>query len=127
MAIHSNQLEKGVPFSPYQQQAKEVESFKGRLMTLYQKVLVNYWPYWAAVIAAAILNIFWFALSGGAWGVTTEFTRWGGHLLQLLGFDVSGWLYFEQIKLEKMPWDRGSGWLIFGMLGGAFLTALIKQ
>jgi uncharacterized protein len=128
MAINSNQLEKGVPFSPYKQQTLvEAESFKGRLLALYQKVLVNYWPYWAAVLAAAVLNIFWFALSGGAWGVTTEFTRWGGHLLQLLGFDVSGWLYFEQIKLENMPWDRGSGWLIFGMLGGALLTALLSN
>ncbi|SDH98071.1 hypothetical protein SAMN04487909_101117 [Aneurinibacillus migulanus] len=128
MAVNLEDLRRGVTLTPSSSSLAEEEvTFKGKMKALYRKVCVNYWPYWTAVLTAAILNVFWFALSGGAWGVTTEFTRWGGHLLALFGIDVSNWLYFEQIKMRDMPWDRGSGWLIFGMLGGALMTAFLSN
>lgn len=127
MSMNQTEVKRSVPLTPYTGATAQVETFGSRMKGLYQTVFLNYWPYWAAVLGASILNIFWFALSGGAWGVTTEFTRWGGHLLALVGYDASGWLYFEQIKLKGMPWERGSGWLIFGMLGGALMTALLSN
>ncbi|MHB0869815.1 MAG: selenium metabolism membrane protein YedE/FdhT [Chloroflexota bacterium] len=101
-------------------------SFAARLRAMRDRVFVEYWPYWAAAMVLAVLNVFEFGFGGRAWGVTTEFTRWGGHLMQLLGVDVSGWLYFEQIGLEGMPWDRGSGWINIGMLLGALIGALLS-
>jgi uncharacterized protein len=104
----------------------ETEGFAHRLRRMRDQVFINYWPYWVAVMVAAVLNVFEFAFAGRAWGVTTEFTRWGGHLLQLVGVDISGWLYFEQIGMKGMPWDRGAGWINMGMFIGALIGALLS-
>ena len=104
----------------------EGHAFLPRLRAMRDKVFVDYWPYWAAVLFVAVLNVFEFAFAGAAWGVTTEFTRWGGHLLGFFGVDVSGWLYFQQIGIKGMPWDRGSGWIVIGMFLGALIWALLS-
>ncbi len=104
----------------------ETPSFAERLQALRDKVFVEYWPYWAAAMVLAVLNVFEFGFGSRAWGVTTEFTRWGGDFLKLFGVDVSGWLYFQQIGIEGMPWDRGSGWINIGMFGGALIGALLS-
>jgi hypothetical protein len=36
--------------------------FMERVRHSYEKVFVTYWPYWAATLAAALLNVFEFAL-----------------------------------------------------------------
>ncbi|HLI29263.1 MAG TPA: selenium metabolism membrane protein YedE/FdhT [Chloroflexota bacterium] len=116
-------LAPGAPFAP-------PRSFRERVVEGYRRVCVDYWPYWAATITAAFLNILLFAYAGSAWGVTTEFTRWGGHLLGLLGVDVNQWAYFGPTGIgptKGLPWDRPSGWLIFGMFGGALIGSLLSS
>lgn len=107
---------------------QEVEdTFAGRLKGVYQSVFVNYWPYWAACLTAAVLNIILLAYWNSAWGVTAELTRWGGHILSFVGVPVEEWLYFQDIGIEGSPFSRTSGWLTVGMLGGALVGALLSS
>ena len=77
-----------------------------------------------AVIAAGILSTYYFGLTGTFWAVTGEFTRWGGHLLQLVGANPETWGYFKVIGLQGSPLDRIDGMMIIGMFGGCIAAAL---
>lgn len=101
-------------------------SFGDRSRQFWRRLFVDYWPYWAACVAAAVLNIVLLAYWGSAWGVTGELTRWGGHVLLALGVDVRGWPYFQEIGLAGTPLTRTSGYLTLGMLGGALIGALLS-
>lgn len=91
---------------------------------LYEQVLVRFWPPIPATVAAGVLSAYYFGLVGTFWAVTGEFTRWGGHLLQLLGFRPEQWGYFRVIGLAGLPWDRVDGWVVLGMFAGALAAAL---
>ncbi len=108
----------GVPGAPL--------SFGERARQFHRRVFVDYWPYWAACLAAAVLNIVLLAYWGSAWGVTGELTRWGGHIVTALGIDAKSWPYFQEIGLEGSPLQRTSGYLTIGMLGGALVGALVS-
>lgn len=108
----------------------EQESFADRVRGGYRQVFIDYWPYWAATLAAGVLNVFELAALGGAWGVTTEFTRWGGHAMALFGVDVNSWAYFGETGIgpnRGAPWDRASGWIVIGMFGGALIGSLLSS
>ena len=51
--------------------------------------LVKFWAPIPAVIALGVLSAYYFGITGTYWAVTGEFTRWGGHFLQLFNVDVS--------------------------------------
>lgn len=89
-----------------------------------QQYLVRFWSPVPAVIAAGILSAYYFGLTGTFWAVTGEFTRWGGHVLQWLGVDVSHWGYFQIIGLQGSPLTRVDGVMILGMFTGCFSAAL---
>jgi uncharacterized membrane protein YedE/YeeE len=76
------------------------------------------------VIAAGVLSAYYFGITGTFWAVTGEFTRWGGHVLQWLGVDVSTWGYFKIIGLQGTPLTRIDGVMILGMFAGCFAAAL---
>ena len=86
--------------------------------------LVRFWAPLPAVIAAGILSTYYFGLTGTFWAVTGEFTRWGGHLMQLLGAHPQEWGYFKVIGLEGTPLDRIDGMMIIGMFAGCIAAAL---
>lgn len=89
-----------------------------------QNYLVRFWAPLPAVIAAGILSAYYFGITGTFWAVTGEFTRWGGHLLQLFGFQPENWAYFKLIHLEGTPLDRVDGVMIIGMFAGCLSAAL---
>jgi len=89
-----------------------------------QQYLVRFWAPMPAVIAAGILSTYYFGLTGTFWAVTGEFTRWGGHLLQLVGANPETWGYFKVIGLQGSPLDRIDGMMIIGMFGGCIAAAL---
>ena len=97
-------------------------------MTTWQdfkhQYLVRFWSPVPAVIAAGVLSAYYFGLTGTFWAVTGEFTRWGGHVLQFLGVDLSSWGYFKVIGLEGTPLSRVDGVMIIGMFVGCFSAAL---
>ena len=86
--------------------------------------LVRFWAPVPAVIAAGVLSAYYFGITGTFWAVTGEFTRWGGHLLQLLGYQPENWGYFKVIKLEGTPFDRIDGVMVIGMFAGCLSAAL---
>ncbi|HLI29063.1 MAG TPA: selenium metabolism membrane protein YedE/FdhT [Chloroflexota bacterium] len=92
-----------------------------------QRVLVRFWAPTPAVVAAGVLSAYYFGLTGTFWAVTGEFTRWGGHLLQLAGLHPETWGYFQVIGLQGLPWDRVDGWVVFGMFAGALAAALLAE
>ncbi|MDH1626935.1 selenium metabolism membrane protein YedE/FdhT [Shewanella xiamenensis] len=89
-----------------------------------QQYLIRFWAPMPAVIAAGILSTYYFGLTGTFWAVTGEFTRWGGHLLQLVGANPETWGYFKVIGLQGSPLDRIDGMMINGMFGGCIAAAL---
>ena len=60
-----------------------------------------------AVIAAGILSAYYFGLTGTFWAVTGEFTRWGGHILQLFGAHPENWGYFKDLQRAKRRFRLG--------------------
>ncbi len=76
------------------------------------------------VICLGILSAFYFGIIGSVWAVTGEFTRWGGHLLQVFGYPIGQLSYLKIIKMYGMPWQRTDGWVVFGMLFGSLIAAL---
>jgi len=92
---------------------------------LYTKLLDNYWNPYVAVGLAGVLSALYFGVTGTVWAVTGEFTRFGGHLLQAMGVDVSQWAYFQMIHMDGTPLTRTDGWIVFGMLFGALITVLL--
>ncbi|MDI5832817.1 selenium metabolism membrane protein YedE/FdhT [Shewanella xiamenensis] len=89
-----------------------------------QQYLIRFWAPMPAVIAVGILSTYYFGLTGTFWAVTGEFTRWGGHLLQLVGANPETWGYFKVIGLQGSPLDRIDGMMIIGMFGGCIAAAL---
>jgi len=86
--------------------------------------LVRFWAPVPAVIAAGVLSAYYFGITGTFWAVTGEFTRWGGHLLQFLGYHPETWGYFKVLHLEGTPLDRIDGLMIIGMFAGCLSAAL---
>lgn len=76
------------------------------------------------VILLGIGAALYFGVIGSVWAVTGEFTRWGGHLLQLFGYPIEDLSYLNIIKMKGLPWDRTDGWVVFGMFAGALTAAL---
>lgn len=95
------------------------------LQGIYNKLFRTYWNPYIAVGLAGVLSALYFGVTGTVWAVTGEFTRFGGHLLDMMGVDISRWAYFEMVKMEGMPWLRTDGWIVFGMLFGALITVLL--
>lgn len=88
------------------------------------RYLIGFWKPLPAVIAAGILSTYYFGLTGTFWAVTGEFTRWGGHIMQLFGSEPETWGYFKVIGFEGTPLDRIDGVMIIGMFAGCFAAAL---
>lgn len=96
------------------------ESFK-------QNFLVKFWSPIPAIIALGVMATYYFGITGTYWAVTGEFTRWGGHILNLIGVDTSTWGYFKIIGLQGTPLDRVDGVMIIGMFAGALAAALMAN
>ncbi|MCX2717194.1 selenium metabolism membrane protein YedE/FdhT [Helicobacter sp. MIT 21-1697] len=92
-----------------------------------QRFLVKFWSPMPAIIALGVMAAYYFGLTGTYWAVTGEFTRWGGHIMNLLGVDISTWGYFKIIGLAGTPLDRVDGVMIIGMFAGAFAAAAMAN
>lgn len=92
-----------------------------------QNFLVKFWSPIPAIIALGVMAAYYFGITGTYWAVTGEFTRWGGHILNLIGVDTSSWGYFKIIGLQGTPLDRIDGVMIIGMFAGALAAALMAN
>lgn len=90
---------------------------------LKQKYLVKFWSPIPAVIALGILSAYYFGITGTYWAVTGEFTRWGGHFLQIFNVDVSTWEYYKLMSIQGNVFTRVDGVMIIGMFAGCIAAA----
>lgn len=97
----------------------------GGFAGIYRRTLREHWHPVTAVVILGVLSAAYFGILQTVWAVTGEFTRWGGHLLQWLGYDTGQMGYLKIIKFKGLPWDRVDGWVVFGMFGGALIAALL--
>ena len=88
-----------------------------------QTYMVNFWRPTPAVIALGVLAAYYFGITGTYWAVTGEFTRWGGHILQFFGVDISNWGYYKIMKIEGNSLTRIDGVMIIGMFAGCIAAA----
>jgi hypothetical protein len=88
-----------------------------------QNYLVSFWRPMPAVIALGVLAAYYFGITGTYWAVTGEFTRWGGHILQFAGVDISNWGYYKIMKMEGTSLTRIDGVMIIGMFAGCIAAA----
>ena len=88
-----------------------------------QNYLVGFWRPTPAVIALGVLAAYYFGITGTYWAVTGEFTRWGGHILQFFGVDISQWGYYKIMKMEGNSLTRIDGIMIVGMFAGCIAAA----
>ena len=95
--------------------------------TFKQNYLIKFWSPMPAIIALGVMAAYYFGLTGTYWAVTGEFTRWGGHILNLVGIDTSTWGYFKIIGLKGTPLDRIDGVMIIGMFAGALGASLMAN
>ena len=89
-----------------------------------ENYLVRFWAPLPAIIAAGVLSAYYFGITSTFWAVTGEFTRWGGHVMQWLGYHPETWGYFKVIGLQGTPLDRVDGVMILGMFAGCLAAAL---
>ena len=93
----------------------------------YGGIFFQPWPYLIGGILLAALNVFEYVFAK-PWGITTAISRWGGWLLIETGLmdQANVWAYYEQYKLvSNPPLTSGSTLLNFGLIFGAFATAIL--
>lgn len=96
-------------------------------MNLYQKIFKEYWNPYIAISIAGLVSALYFGITGTVWAVTGEFTRLGGHMLELFGLDISDWAYFNLIGMKGTTFSRTDGWIVIGMLIGGLITILLSN
>ncbi|SDF33628.1 selenium metabolism membrane protein YedE/FdhT [Sporolituus thermophilus] len=97
------------------------------LSRYYTNIITSFWNQKYTIIALGVLSALYFGVIGIAWAVTGEFTRWGGHILQLIGVNTTAYSYLKLINFTGTPLTRVDGVLVFGMFAGAFISALFGQ
>ncbi|TVT31458.1 selenium metabolism membrane protein YedE/FdhT [Marinobacter vinifirmus] len=94
---------------------------------MFQSVFQRHWNPYVVLIVAGLLSALYFGLTSTVWAVTGEFTRLGGEILQVFGVDVSGWEYYQMVKLDGSTWTRPDGWIVWGMFIGALMMVLLSN
>lgn len=96
---------------------------KKAIHTIFQR----YWNPYLVLVLAGILSAVYFSLTSTVWAVTGEFTRLGGHILQLFGADISDWQYFNMVHMKGTTLTRSDGWIVWGMFLGALIMVLFSN
>jgi len=97
------------------------------LKKYYDHVIAGFWNQLFTIVALGVFSALYFGSLGVAWAVTGEFTRWGAHFLQFIGWDVSSYSYLKLINFTGTPLTRIDGVMVIGMFAGAFISALLGQ
>lgn len=95
----------------------------------YHKFFVQRWSFYVGAVLLSILFLVVLSTTGKNWGVTTNFTYWGGWMLQSVGIDISGIGFFQSDKVVKIMakgffHDAGS-MRNLGIVLGTLIAALI--
>lgn len=103
------------------------EELLRQVKKLYSTWFGSYWSPYLVMALAGILSAVYFGITHTVWAVTGEFTRFGGHILEFIGVDVSDWAYFDLVHMNGTTWTRTDGWIVWGMFIGALITILLSS
>lgn len=59
------------------------------------RMLSGPWPLVIGSVVLVLLNFATLALAGRPWGITSAFALWGSKMLMAVGYDVSGWGFWQ--------------------------------
>ena len=95
----------------------------------YHKFFVQRWSFYVGAVLLSLLFLVVLSTTGKNWGVTTNFTYWGGWMLQSVGIDISGIGFFQSDKVVNIMakgffHDAGS-MRNLGIIFGTLIAALI--
>ncbi|TCZ75687.1 selenium metabolism membrane protein YedE/FdhT [Paenibacillus albiflavus] len=94
---------------------------------MLDKLFNKYWSPYIVMGIAGILSALYFGITETVWAVTGEFTRLGGHILQLFGVDISDWAYYDLVHMNGTTLTRTDGWIVWGMFIGALMMVLFSN
>ncbi|MDQ9009470.1 YeeE/YedE family protein [Acinetobacter gerneri] len=92
-----------------------------------KRFLQGPWPLvWGGIILT-LLNFATLALAGRPWGVTSALAVWAAKFVDMIGFNVSTWDYWQQpanaAALTQPLWFDITSMMNFGIMLGALLAA----
>ncbi|WLV24588.1 selenium metabolism membrane protein YedE/FdhT [Aciduricibacillus chroicocephali] len=97
------------------------------MKAVIHNIFQRYWNPYIVLLAAGVFSAIYFGLTTTVWAVTGEFTRLGGHILQLFGVDISKWQYFNMVHMQGTTLTRSDGWIVWGMFIGALVMVLFSN
>lgn len=97
------------------------------MKNIYSKWFGSYWSPYLVMVIAGVLSALYFGITKTVWAVTGEFTRFGGHILEFFGVDISDWAYFGLVHMDGTTWTRTDGWIVWGMFIGALMMILLSS
>jgi uncharacterized membrane protein YedE/YeeE len=93
----------------------------------WQRLLHGPWPLAIGAVLLALGNFATLALAGRPWGITTAFALWGSKILDVAGFDVIFWDYWQAPAranaLHDSVFADVTSVMNFGIVLGALLAA----
>lgn len=105
----------------------KTSNFGADLAHFKHTYLDNFYSNSKAVILLSIMATLYFAIFGGVFAVTGEFTRIGGEILELFGIDLSSYTYYQKQNLNGTMLTRVDGVMIIGLIIGCLLAASIAN
>ncbi|MBT0878061.1 selenium metabolism membrane protein YedE/FdhT [Campylobacter sp. RM12654] len=105
----------------------KTSNFGAELAHFHQNYLSKFYSNTKAVMVLSIMATLYFAIFGGVFAVTGEFTRIGGEILELFGMDLSSYSYYQKQNLNGTMLTRVDGVMIIGLIIGCLLAASVAN
>lgn len=89
--------------------------------------LTGPWSLLAGAVALAVVNIAVLLIHGWPWSITSAFALWGSKIAMLIGFQPSGWAYWQgqEAALSQPVLTDPVSVTNFGIILGAMLAAVL--
>ena len=112
------------------EKSKEIKSdYKIFSSETYHNLFVKRWSFYTGGALLSIIFITILVTTGKNWGVTTGFTYWGGRMLRLVGFDLSGIGFFQTEKVMNIMnngiLDNAGAVRNIGIIFGTIVASLL--
>ncbi|MHC5306641.1 YeeE/YedE family protein [Bartonella sp. LJL80] len=95
----------------------------------FERFLRGPWPLIWGGVALALLNFATLVISGKPWSIAGAFPIWGAKISGLVGYDVSGWTFWQNPanakNLVSSVFANVTSVMDFGIIAGAMLAAAL--
>jgi uncharacterized membrane protein YedE/YeeE len=116
-------------YEGWEKPLEATDEFKILSPSTYHTLFVKRWSFYTGGALLSALFIAMLASTGKNWGVTTEFTYWGGRMLRLVGVDLSGIGFFTSDKVVNIMnhgiLDNAASVRNIGIIFGTIIASLL--